>query len=116
MPKVILFLDSDPSGEAPFLMVTRDSGDDGFDLSRVPCVGEFVHLGPDADGIAADYEVVIVHHLLSGERDVEAEVYMKRVYMVDVIHDRRGVSQEGPWKKDSRPRLDSWSKQKRARR
>ncbi len=110
MPKVIVFLDSDPGGDAPFLIVTRKSGNDALELSRVPCLGEIVNLGADADGIAADYEVVIVRHLLSGAREPEAEVYMRRINMTDVILERRGTPRAGPWKKNSRPALDAWSK------
>jgi hypothetical protein len=58
-----------------------------FHVSRVPVVGEVIALGEDTEGKAADYRVVLVHHIPRGvaNTDVEAEVYAVRVYMPDLV-------------------------------
>ncbi|MBN9687107.1 MULTISPECIES: hypothetical protein [unclassified Corallococcus] len=46
-------------------------------MSRVPVVGEVVHLGRDSDGASADYEVVLMRHTPEGITD--AQLYLRRV-------------------------------------
>jgi hypothetical protein len=96
MATVLLFIDN----EEPFLIIDKK-----FRFTRVPSVGEFVALGNDEDSIAADYEVVLVHHLPLRPEGVDAEVYMRRIYMPHQIHQRapKDHPSDAPWKPGSRP-------------
>lgn len=53
-------------------------------FAQVPQVGEFVNLGNDEHGYSADYQAEIVHHLPLRPGGTDAEVYMRRAYLVDV--------------------------------
>jgi len=53
-------------------------------MTRIPCEGELVQLGNDTNARAADYEVVLVHHLIASPR-VDAEVYLRRVSNTEAI-------------------------------
>ncbi len=78
--KVLLFLRPDRDGGPRFRVATRT-----FRFPRLPVVGEIASLGNDGDGIAADYEVVLVHHCPLRPNGIDAEVYLSRVYLPDVL-------------------------------
>jgi hypothetical protein len=65
-----------------------------------------VSLGNDENSIAADYEVVLVHHLPLRPDGIDAEVYMRRIYMPHQILQRepKGHPKDAPWKEGSQPR------------
>jgi hypothetical protein len=80
MAMVLLFIDKRPDqgGDGPYHCFG------GLEFSRVPCKAEYVHLGHDASGHSADYEVVLVHHRPRNIDEIDAHIYMKRVNMTDV--------------------------------
>jgi hypothetical protein len=103
MARVLLFLNPVKTNHgAPFQIVDRT-----FEFTRIPTVGEYVSLGSDESGIAADYEVVLVHHLPLKPNDIDAEVYMKRVSMPGEINGRRpeDPTDDMPWKTGSWPTI-----------
>ena len=40
-------------------------------------------MGNDVDGVAANYEVAIVHHLPVQPDGLDAELYLRRIYLID---------------------------------
>ncbi len=100
MPNVLIFVDPDPDGVAPFRIIDRK-----FAFDRIPCIGEIISLGNDEDGIAADYEVVLVHHAPLQPKDIDAEVYGHRVFLPDVIKAATKPLRSGIWKPKSRPAI-----------
>jgi hypothetical protein len=79
-------------------------GDDGFNtlgenltFTRVPNVGEYVNIGNDTEGHAADYRVLLVVHAPLKPNGVDAELYMERVFWPDAMlaEDKR-IAQSPP--------------------
>jgi len=85
MVKIYFFI---PDPEAPRVLGQttpyRRATDRNVVLSRVPSVGEFVSLGNDTTGVAANYEVVLVLHAAGRPNETDAEVYLNRVDMIAV--------------------------------
>ncbi len=77
MEKVKLFLGST---ESPFQLQHKD-----ISFTRLPCLGELIHLGWDEKGLSADYRVVLVRHIPHGigQTDADADVYAVRVDLDD---------------------------------
>lgn len=80
MSKILFFI-PDPDKLSPYRVATSKN----VTLSRVPCVGEYVNLGNDTKGVSADFQVVLVLHAAGRPNDTDAEVYLNRVYMPQVL-------------------------------
>lgn len=97
---IMLFLTEGP-GTPPFqLTPSSDVGGD-YEFSRVPCVGEILSMGNDADGIHAAYRVVLVVHAPrgtvrrpAGAKPFDAEVYAARVDFPKAV---LGAAPTAPW-------------------
>jgi hypothetical protein len=103
MAKILLFLSPQPFDKtAPFKIAGPH-----VDMTRVPNVGEILHLGADQHGISADYEVVLVVHAPFRPSDTDAEVYAKRVNISKAVQSAKAretfVPNEPIWEKDAWP-------------
>jgi hypothetical protein len=96
MATVLLFIDN----KKPFKLIDRE-----FQFTRVPSQGEIVSLGADENGLAADYEVVLVVHMPLQPKGRDAEVYLRRIDLSAEIMQRqeKGDPGSGYWKAGSRP-------------
>lgn len=95
--KIYFFI---PNPDLDKLTHYRVATDVNVEMTRVPNVGEYVSLGDDTSGVAADYVVVLVHHTPHRPNDTDAEVYLHRVDMIEVkknLHERA----KGPFDIDS---------------
>lgn len=92
MPKLRLLLTVGP-GAPPFRIQEFL-----VELSRVPNVGEVLGLGSDEEGIAADYEVALVHHLVRSPTGVvqRASAFLGTFVLWPALASRRTMPRSLP--------------------
>lgn len=69
------------AGESEF----RVFGEDDYELSRVPEVGELITVGEDTRGHSLDFRVLLVRHEPAKANRTDAMVYVERVNIADHI-------------------------------